>query len=48
MNDGHLTDDALESNFAGVVSRESVCIAFTYAALNDLKVNTAYIKSAYL
>ena len=48
VKDGHLTDDPLESNFAGVVSRESVRIAFTYAALNELKVYAADIKSAYL
>ena len=48
VKDGHLTADPLESNFAGVVSRESVRIAFTYAALNELKVYAADIKSAYL
>ena len=36
VKDDHLTDDPLESNFAGVVSRESVRIAFTYAALNTM------------
>ena len=46
VKDGHKTPDPYESNYAGVVSRESVRIAFTYAALNDLKVATGDIKSA--
>jgi hypothetical protein len=34
--------------YASVVSHESVCIALTLAALNDLEVKTADIKNAYL
>ena len=34
--DGHKTADPVGSTYAGVVSRESVRIAFTYAALNNL------------
>ena len=37
VKDGHLTKDPVDSNFAGVFSRESVRIAFTYAALNGLQ-----------
>ena len=37
VKDGHLSPDTLDSNFAGVVSRESVRIAFTCAALNGLE-----------
>ena len=48
IKDGYLTRDPIESNFTGVVSQESVCIAFTYAALNGLKIYAADIKSAYL
>ena len=48
IKDGHLPRDPIESNFAGVVSRESVCIAFTYATLNSLDIYAADIKSAYL
>ena len=48
VKDGHLTPDAIDSNFAGVVSRESVRIAFTYAALNGLDVCATDIKAAYL
>ena len=48
VKDGHLTKDPVDSNFAGVVYRESVRIAFTYAALNGLQVCAADIKSAYL
>ena len=46
--DGHKTPDIDGSTFAGVVSRESVCIAFTYAALNDLSVCAGDILNAYL
>ena len=48
VKDGHLTKDPVDSNYAGVVSRESVWIAFTYAALNGLNVCAGDIKSAYL
>ena len=46
--DGHKTPDPVESTYSCVVSRESVCIALTYAALNDLDVFTADIQNAYL
>ena len=46
--DGHKTPDLIGSTYAGVVSRESVHIALTYAALNDLDVFTANIQNAYL
>ena len=36
--DGHKMPDPIGSTYAGVVSRESVHIALTYAALNDLDV----------
>ena len=45
---GHKTPDPIGSTYAGVVSRESVCIALTYAALNDLDVFAADIRNAYL
>lgn len=48
VKDGHLTPDPDMSNFAEVVSRESVRTALMYAAPNDLKVCTGDIKSAYL
>lgn len=46
--DGHKTPDPVGSRYAGVVSRESVRIAFTYAALNGLDVFAADIRNAYL
>jgi hypothetical protein len=46
--DGHKTPDPIGSTYAGVVSRESVRIAFTYAALNGLDVWAADIRNAYL
>jgi hypothetical protein len=46
--DGHKTPDAKISTYAGVVSRDSVRIAFTYAALNNLEVCAADICNAYL
>ena len=46
--DGHLTSDVEYSTYAGVVSRESVRIALTYAALNGLDVWCADIRNAYI
>ena len=46
--DGHKTPDPEGSTYAGVVSRESVRIAFTYAALNDLDIFAGDIQNAYL
>ena len=46
--DGHKTPDLIGSTYAGVVSRESVHIALTYAALNELDVFAADIRNAYL
>ena len=46
--DGHKTPDPIGSTYAGVVSRESVRIALTYAALNDLDVFAGDIRNAYL
>ena len=48
MKDGHRTADPVETNYAGVVSRDSVRIAFTYAALNGLEVCAADVQNAYL
>jgi hypothetical protein len=41
--DGHRTPDLIGSTYVGVVSRESVPIAFTYAPLNGLDVCAANI-----
>jgi hypothetical protein len=46
--DGHKTPPPERSTYAGVVSRDSVRIALTYAALNDLDVWAADIRNAYL
>ena len=45
---GYRTAEPERSTFAGVVSQESVCIAFTYAALNGLDFAAAGIKNGYL
>eukprot|EP00957_Ditylum_brightwellii_P197404 15040036-Ditylum_brightwellii.AAC.1 len=45
---GHKTPDPVGSMYVGVVSRECVRIAFTYAALNNLDDWAADIKNAYL
>ena len=45
---GHRTPGPKYSNYAGVVSTDSVIIALTYADLNDLYVTAANIQSAYL
>ena len=46
--DGHKTADPEGSTYAGVVSRETVRIALTYAALNGLDIMMADIQNAYL
>ena len=46
--DGHQQSDPKGSTYAGVVSRESVQIAFTYAALNELDICATDIRNAYL
>jgi len=48
VKDGHKTPEPDWSTYAGVVSRESIRIALTYAALNDLPVCGADIQNAYL
>ena len=48
VKDGHLTRDPDTSTYAGVVSRESVRIALTYAAMNGLPVVACDIRNAYL
>ena len=46
--DGYKAADPIGSTYAGVVSRESVRMILTYAALNDLEVCAADIQNAYL
>ena len=46
--DGHKMPDPVGSIFAGVASRESMLIAFTYAALNVLDILAADIRYSYL
>ena len=46
--DGHKTPEPEGSAYAGVVSRESVRITLTYAALNGIDVFAADIQNAYL
>ena len=46
--DGHKMPSPIGSTYAGVVSRDSVRIAFTYAALDGLDVCAADIQNAYL
>ena len=48
VKDGHRTPDATTSSYAGVVSRESIRIALTYAALHRIDVKAADIRNAYL
>ena len=45
---GHMTETPASVTYASVVSRESVRIALTLVALNDLEVKTADIENAYL
>ena len=48
VKDRHRTADPLGSNYAGVFSRDSVQIEFTYAALNGLDICAANIQNAYI
>ena len=48
MKDGHRTPEPENLTFAGVVSRESVRIALTFASLNNLNVCACDIQNAYL
>jgi hypothetical protein len=43
---GHMTETPATLTYSSVVSRESVRIALTLAALNDLEVKTANIGNA--
>ena len=45
---GHLTETPTHMTYSSVVSRESVCIAFLVAALNNLDVWAVDIQNAYL
>jgi hypothetical protein len=45
---GHLTDPPKDAVFSSVVTRDSVRIAFTVAALNDLDVLAGDVQNAYL
>ncbi|KAL7528322.1 hypothetical protein ACHAXR_005938, partial [Thalassiosira sp. AJA248-18] len=48
VKDGHKTPDPETSSYAGVVSRESVRILLTHAALHGIGVMAADIRNAYL
>ena len=48
VKDVHRTPDLEDSNYAGLVSHESVRIAITYAALHGIEVLAADTRNAYL
>ena len=48
VKDGHCTPDPTTSAYAGVVSREIVRVALTYAALMNLDIMAADIQNVYL
>ena len=48
VKDGDCTADPLGTNYAGVVSRDSVRIAFTLAAMNGLNICAMDIQNAYI
>ena len=48
VKDEHRIPDPKQSNYAGVVTRDSNRIVLTYASLNDLEVIAADIQNAYL
>ena len=48
VKDRHKTTDPLGSNYAGVISRESVRVPFTYAALNIINFWAADLQNTYI
>ena len=48
VKDGHRTPDPETSKYAGVVSRESIRVLLTHAALHGIDVMAADIRNAYL
>ena len=48
VKDGHRTPDPETSSYAGVVSRESIRILLTHAALHGIDIMAADIRNAYL
>ncbi len=45
---GHLTEAPATITYASVVSRETVCLALTFASLNDLEVKIGDVLNAYI
>ena len=48
MLDGHKILDPMGSTYTGIVSRDSVMIAYIYDALNDLDVFASDVRNVYL
>ena len=48
VNDEHRTPEPEWSNFSGILSREYVRVALTYAAMNDLPICTCDVHNDYL
>ena len=48
VKDGHQTPHPETSSYAGVVSRESICIMLTYMALHEVDIMAADIRNTYL
>ena len=46
--DGHRSSDPVGSTYAGLLSRDSVRIAFSYTALNYIDALAADIQNSYL
>ena len=46
--DGHRTQNPTTPNYAGVVSREIICILLTHAYIHRLSVKVAGIRNSYL
>jgi hypothetical protein len=45
---GHLTQAPATITYASVVSRETLCLALTFASLNDLEVKVGNVLNAYI
>ncbi len=48
MAGGHLTQAPVTITYASVVSGETVCLALTFASLNDLEVKVGNVLNTYI
>jgi hypothetical protein len=45
---GHVTDPPKDMTYSSVVSRDTVCLFFLLAALNDLEITACDVQNAFV